>query len=98
MQCHYRRRLQTPTPQARLQYYPEWLPEWSILAFTQPGDAVLDPFLGSGTTAEVALQHGRNAVGIEMHPPYWEALQRKFRAFGPDPPARTNPTTATARR
>ena len=59
--------------------YPDWLPEWFILAFTNPGDVVLDPFLGSGTTAAVALRNGRRAVGIEMHPPYWAHLQRRFR-------------------
>ena len=58
--------------------FPEWLPEWFVLAFTRPDDVVLDPFLGSGTTAEVALRHGRRAVGIEMHPPYWQNLQRRF--------------------
>jgi site-specific DNA-methyltransferase (adenine-specific) len=46
--------------------FPEALPEWFIKLFTQPGDTVLDPFLGSGTTAFVAARMGRNAIGIEI--------------------------------
>ncbi len=36
-----------------------------IAAYTAPGALVLDPFLGSGTTAEAALQVGRNVIGFE---------------------------------
>ena len=46
--------------------FPEWLPEFFIKLFTDPGDLVVDPFAGSGTTARVALRLGRQAVGIEM--------------------------------
>lgn len=45
-----------------------------ILAGSAPGDIVLDPFMGSGTTAQVALQHGRQYIGCELNPAY-EALQ-----------------------
>ncbi len=48
--------------------FPVDLPKWFIKLFTQPGDLVLDPFLGSGTTAVAALQLGRNFVGIELMP------------------------------
>ncbi len=41
-----------------------------IASGSRPGDAVLDPFLGSGTTAAVAQQLGRAWVGIESHPAY----------------------------
>ena len=41
-----------------------------ILAGSRVGDTVLDPFLGSGTTAMVALQNGRKALGIELNPEY----------------------------
>ena len=48
-----------------------------VLASSDPGDLVLDPFLGSGTTAVVAEQHGRHWLGIEMNPNYVRmALQR----------------------
>jgi site-specific DNA-methyltransferase (adenine-specific)/site-specific DNA-methyltransferase (cytosine-N4-specific) len=52
--------------------YPEGLPEWFIKLFTQEGDVVLDPFLGSGTTCKVALDLGRNSIGIELNDEYYE--------------------------
>lgn len=47
--------------------FPEWLPEFFILLFTDPGDVVLDPFLGSGTTYRVAQRLGRIPIGIELN-------------------------------
>ena len=46
--------------------FPEWLPEFFIKLFTDPGDMVLDPFAGSGTTLRVATRLGRRATGIEI--------------------------------
>ena len=46
--------------------YPEALPEWFIKLFTDEGDLVLDPFVGSGTTCVVAQSLRRNSVGIEI--------------------------------
>ena len=46
--------------------FPEWLPEFFIKLFTVPGDLVVDPFVGSGTTVRVATRLGRRAVGIEI--------------------------------
>ena len=46
--------------------FPEALPEWFIKLFTDEGDLVLDPFLGSGTTCAVAQRLRRNSVGIEI--------------------------------
>ena len=46
--------------------FPEWLPEFFIKLFTDPGDLVVDPFAGSGTTSRVALRLGRQALGIEI--------------------------------
>jgi site-specific DNA-methyltransferase (adenine-specific)/site-specific DNA-methyltransferase (cytosine-N4-specific) len=51
--------------------FPTALPAWFIGLFTQPGDVVLDPFLGSGTTAEVARRLGRVYVGIEKMAEYY---------------------------
>ena len=48
--------------------FPDWLPEFFIQLFTDPGDCVLDPFAGSGTTVRVALQLGRKPIGIELNP------------------------------
>ncbi|MCZ6675782.1 MAG: site-specific DNA-methyltransferase, partial [Candidatus Poribacteria bacterium] len=46
--------------------FPQALPEWFIQLFTEPGDIVLDPFMGSGTTALAAKALGRHWLGIEM--------------------------------
>lgn len=50
--------------------FPEALPEWFIRLFTKPGDWVLDPFVGSGTTVRAAQKLGRNAIGIELRDDY----------------------------
>ncbi|MEZ5615956.1 MAG: site-specific DNA-methyltransferase [Rhodocyclaceae bacterium] len=58
--------------------FPEALPEWFIKLFTQEGDTVLDPFMGSGTTIRVAKRLGRNAVGIEIQPEYVELARSEL--------------------
>ena len=50
--------------------FPEALPEWFIKLFTVPGDVVLDPFMGSGTTLRVARRLQRDAIGIDIHRDY----------------------------
>ena len=52
-----------------------------ILAFTRPGELVLDPFMGSGTTALACGKHGRRWVGVEENAPFIDmALERIERA------------------
>ena len=51
--------------------FPDELPEWFIKLFTKEGDTVLDPFLGSGTTAYVAKKMNRNSIGIELKEEYY---------------------------
>lgn len=46
--------------------FPEALPEWFIKLFSDEGDLVLDPFVGSGTTCAVAQRMRRNSVGVEI--------------------------------
>ena len=58
--------------------FPRELPEWFIKLFTQENDTVLDPFMGSGTTIEVANQMRRNAIGIEIIPEYYEEVKQQF--------------------
>ena len=57
--------------------FPKSLPEWFIKLFTQEYDWVLDPFLGSGTTCEVAQELNRNSVGIEILPEYCELARKR---------------------
>jgi DNA modification methylase len=58
--------------------FPEALPEWFIKLFTDEGDWVLDPFVGSGTTCAVALRLGRNSVGIELLKEYVELARQSI--------------------
>jgi site-specific DNA-methyltransferase (adenine-specific) len=64
--------------------FPEALPEFFIRLFTQPGDCVLDPFAGSGTTLRVAARLGRAAIGIERVPEYHARMVASFET-GHDP-------------
>jgi site-specific DNA-methyltransferase (adenine-specific) len=50
--------------------FPIDLPSWFIKLFTERGDIVLDPFIGSGTTAEAAKSLGRQFVGIDITEEY----------------------------
>ena len=47
-------------------------------SFTSPGDTVLDPFLGSGTTLKVARGMGRLGVGIELNEDFGPLLERRI--------------------
>ncbi len=58
--------------------FPEGLPEWFIKLFTQPGDTVLDPVMGSGTTLFVAQKMARNAIGIEIVPEYFSMVKEQL--------------------
>ena len=50
--------------------YPEKLAEFFILSGSNPGDIVMDPFAGSGTTGVVAHKHGRKYLCIDVNPDY----------------------------
>ena len=67
---------------------PEALLHRAILAATKSGGLVLDPFLGSGTTAAVAKRLHRRYLGIEREPGYAELAQRRIERVRPvDDPA-----------
>lgn len=59
-----------PYKGAHFATFPEKLIEPCILAGSAPGDWVLDPFAGSGTTGVVALRHARRFIGIELNRDY----------------------------
>jgi site-specific DNA-methyltransferase (adenine-specific) len=53
-----------------------------VLASCPPGGLVLDPFMGSGTTAVAALRHGRSFVGCEINPEYFAMVKRRIARAG----------------
>lgn len=59
--------------------FPLALIEPCILAGSRPGDIVLDPFMGSGTTAEVAILHGRQYLGCELNEEYRGLQEARIR-------------------
>ena len=65
-----------PYKGAHFATFPKELIEPCILAGSKEGDIVFDPFMGSGTTAQVALQHGRQYLGCELNKEY-EKLQQE---------------------
>ena len=67
-----------PYSEAHLATFPEVLVEPCILAGSKPGDTVLDPFCGSGTTGVVALRYHCDFIGIELNPAYAELAQKRI--------------------
>lgn len=61
--------------------FPAALPAWFIKLFTQEGDTVLDPFMGSGTTITVAAQMNRRGIGIEIIPAYVALAEESLAAI-----------------
>ena len=58
--------------------FPVELPSWFIRVFSKEGDVVLDPFLGSGTTAVAAVLHNRKYVGIEIKNEYFAEAEKNI--------------------
>ena len=74
-----------PYKGAHFATFPPALIEPCILAGSRPGDIVLDPFMGSGTTAATALQHGRQYLGCELNPDYGPLQQERIANAMPKP-------------
>jgi site-specific DNA-methyltransferase (adenine-specific)/site-specific DNA-methyltransferase (cytosine-N4-specific) len=68
-----------PFKGAHFAVFPSKLVELCLLAGTEKGDLVLDPFLGSGTVGSVARHHMRRCVGIEINPEYATLASRRIR-------------------
>lgn len=63
--------------------FPTSVPETFIKAGSRPGDLVLDPFSGAGTTCLVANRLGRLAIGLELNPEYAELSRRRIQQDAP---------------
>lgn len=66
--------------------FPMELPTWFINLFTQPGDLVLDPFLGSGTTAIVSKSMGRHYIGIDIDGSYIRSTEKTISELSKEQP------------
>ena len=58
--------------------FPEDLIARIVLGFTNEGDLILDPFMGSGTTAKVAMAHQRKSIGFEIKSDYCETIVNRL--------------------
>lgn len=63
--------------------FPIELPKWFIKLFTKPNDVVLDPFLGSGTTARAAVELNRQYIGIEVQEQYFKQAKQNLEVQEP---------------
>lgn len=72
-----------PFKDAHSATFPPALVERCLMATTKPGDTVLDPFGGAGTTGLVADRMGRNAILIELNPAYADIAERRIKREAP---------------
>ncbi len=59
--------------------FPKELPHRLIKLYSFYGDTVLDPFIGTGTTAEAAIELGRNVIGYEINKEYEILIRNKIK-------------------
>jgi len=57
---------------------PEALANDHIISWSNEGDVVLDPFMGSGTTGKMALLNNRRFIGVELSPEYVEIAKKRI--------------------
>lgn len=69
-----------PTPEAHFATFPIRLAERCILAGSRPGDIILDPFAGAGTTWLACQKHGRQFLGVELNRDYIEIARKRVDA------------------
>ena len=60
---------------------PEELARGHIKTWSKEGDLVLDPFMGSGTTAQVSLEENRNFIGFEIDDTYYNMCVDRVKPF-----------------
>lgn len=77
--CFKDAKYKSETPE---RYHPTQKPvslmKWCIENYTQEGDTVFDPFMGSGTTGVACVQTGRNFIGIEIDPTYYAIAEKRI--------------------
>ena len=61
--------------------FPEQLAEDCILSWSVEGDLILDPFMGSGTTAKMAMLNNRNYIGFEVNTEYYSGTLNRLNKF-----------------
>ena len=61
--------------------FPEKLANDHIISWSNKGDLILDPFMGSGTTAKMALKNERNFIGFEISPEYCNIANRRIEGW-----------------
>jgi len=66
---------------AHFAVYPEELLQRPVLSSSRVGDVVLDPFIGSGTTAVVAKKFERHFLGCDINPEYVEIANQRLTGF-----------------
>ena len=62
--------------------FPIELPTWAIKVYSHEGDIVLDPFMGSGTTALACINEGRQYIGFENNEEYFNISLERIKAYG----------------
>lgn len=70
-----------PSPVGHIAAYPEALIQPFVLAACPADGLILDPFLGSGTTAVVALKNGRHFVGVELNPEFARKAEERVKIY-----------------
>jgi len=81
--CNGAERIKTNGKKAHTTQKPEALIYRVLLSSSNPGDIVLDPFFGTGTTGVVARKLGRRWIGIEREPRYVQLAQERIRDVSP---------------
>jgi site-specific DNA-methyltransferase (adenine-specific) len=62
--------------------FPEKLVQDHVLSWSNAGDIIYDPFMGSGTTAKMALLNGRNYIGSEISSEYVDIAEQRLSKYG----------------
>lgn len=68
---------------AHFAVFPKKLVEIPLKASSKPGDTILDPFTGSGTTGVVSIEHNRNFLGVELEPEYASMAKKRIQSAYP---------------